>query len=100
MAEKVVTTNSDESTAALFGSFDSNVKRIEREFDVRISNRNMKSDIGDALLISGDADGVEKAAKTLEFLKRMSGAGETIEEQRYPITSARTSSVLQTEGKR
>ena len=40
MTEKIVTTNSNEATAAIFGSFDVNVRKIERAFDVRISNRN------------------------------------------------------------
>ena len=81
MSEKIVMTNSSEATAAIFGSFDSNIRKIERTFDVRVSNRNSKNDDGDALLVSGDAENVDKAVKTLEYLKHMSGAGETIEEQ-------------------
>lgn len=81
MSEKIVMTNSNEATSAIFGSFDSNVRKIERTFDVRISNRNSKSEHGDAILVSGDATNVDKAVKTLEYLKHMSGAGETIEEQ-------------------
>jgi phosphate starvation-inducible PhoH-like protein len=78
MSEKIVLTNSNESTSAIFGAFDSNVKMIEKSFDVRISNRSDSADYGDAIVITGDIDGVEKAQKTLEYLKRMSGAGETI----------------------
>lgn len=74
-------TNSSEATAAIFGSFDSNIRKIERTFDVRVSNRNSKTDDGDALLVSGEASNVDKAVRTLEYLKHMSGAGETIEEQ-------------------
>ena len=81
MTEKIVMTNSSEATAAIFGSFDSNIRKIERTFDVRVSNRNSKTDDGDALLVSGDAPNVDKAVRTLEYLKHMSGAGETIEEQ-------------------
>lgn len=81
MAEKIVLTNSNESTSAIFGAFDSNVRKIENAFDVRISNRNANVDIGDAIVITGDPDGAEKARKTLEYLKRMSGAGETIGEE-------------------
>ena len=81
MAEKIVLTNSNESTSAIFGAFDSNVKKIENAFDVRISNRNANADSGDAIVITGDSDGAEKARKTLEYLKRMSGAGETIGEE-------------------
>lgn len=81
MTEKIVMTNSSEATAAIFGSFDSNIRKIERTFDVRVSNRNSKTDDGDALLVSGEASNVDKAVRTLEYLKHMSGAGETIEEQ-------------------
>ena len=81
MSEKIVMTNSSEATAAIFGSFDANARRIERAFDVRISNRNTKSEDGDAILISGETENTDKAKRTLEYLKHMSGAGETISEQ-------------------
>ena len=81
MTEKIVLTNSNESTSAIFGAFDVNVKKIEKAFDVRISNKNSVSDYGDAIVITGDPEGTEKAKRTLEYLKRMSGAGETIGEE-------------------
>ena len=81
MTEKIVMTNSNEATSAIFGSFDVNVRKIERAFDVRISNRNTKTEDGDAIVVSGEADNADKAARTLEYLKHMSGAGETVSEQ-------------------
>ena len=81
MTEKIVLTNSDEATSAIFGAFDANVRMIERAFDVRISNRNTESSDGDAIVITGDDDNASMAARTLEYLKHMSGAGETISEQ-------------------
>ena len=81
VTEKIVMTNSNEATAAIFGSFDVNVRKIERAFDVRISNRNTKTDDGDAIVVSGEAENADKAARTLEYLKHMSGAGETVSEQ-------------------
>lgn len=88
VTEKIVMTNSSEATAAIFGSFDVNVRKIERAFDVRISNRNTKTEDGDAIVISGETENVDKAARTLEYLKHMSGAGETVSEQsvEYVIT--------------
>ena len=80
MKEKLVLTNSSEATAAIFGAFDSNVRIIERAFDVRISNRNQDSGDGDAIVVSGDDENAALAARTLEYLKHMSGAGETIGE--------------------
>ena len=81
MAERIVLTQSDEATSALFGSFDVNVRMIERAFDVRISNRNRDSESGDALVISGEASNCDSAARTLEYLKRMVGDGESLGEQ-------------------
>ena len=81
MTEKIVMTTSDEATAAIFGAFDSNIRMIERAFDVRISNRNRDSSDGDAIVVTGEAECADKAARTLEYLKHMSGAGETLSEQ-------------------
>ncbi len=81
MTEKIVMTNSSEATAAIFGTCDENVRRIESAFDVRISNRRADSDHGDAILVSGETECVEKAVRTLEYLKHMCGAGETLSEQ-------------------
>ena len=81
MAERLVLTQSDEATAALFGAFDTNVRMIERAFDVRISNRNRDSESGDALVITGEASGCDLAVRTLEYLKRMVGDGESLGEQ-------------------
>ncbi len=80
MAEKIVMTNSEEATAALFGAFDINVKLIEESFNVRISNRDKSSEHGDCIVVSGGSEDCDKAARTLEYLKHMTGAGETISE--------------------
>ena len=81
MAEKLVMTMSGDATHALFGPFDANVRMVERAFDVRISNSSTDSDMGDALVVSGEGPCVDKAVRTLEYLKRMIGAGETLSEQ-------------------
>ena len=81
MSERIVMTSSGEATAAIFGTFDVNVKKVENAFGVRISNRNAETADGDCIVISGEADAVDKAARTLEYLKHMSGAGESIGEE-------------------
>ena len=78
MKEKIVMTNSNESTSAIFGSFDINVRMIEDAFGVRISNKGGTSSDGDAISVSGDGESVDKACRTLEYLKHMSGAGEML----------------------
>ena len=88
MAQKVVLTNSNEATMALFGSFDSNAKKIEKAFDVKIFNKNNDTDCGDAIVVSGEASAVEDAFKTLEYLKLMIGDGDKVSDQtvEYVIT--------------
>ena len=81
MAEKIVTTKSNEATSALFGAFDKNVRMIESAFDVRISNRNKETDCGDAIIVSGDSESVDMAVRALEYIKHMAGEGETVSEQ-------------------
>ena len=80
MAEKIVTTDSSEATSALFGAFDVNVRLVEAAFDVRIFNRGTGNDGGDVIDVSGEKDNVERAVRTLEYLKHMSGAGEILSE--------------------
>ena len=81
MAEKIVMTSSNEATAALFGSFDMNVRKIEAAFDVRISNRNKETADGDAIVVTGEASDVSSASRALEYLKHMVREGETLSEQ-------------------
>lgn len=81
MAEKIVMTKSNDATMALFGAFDSNAKLIERAFDIKLTNRNSDAESGDAIVVFGDEDNVELAARTLEYLKRMIGDGETISQE-------------------
>lgn len=81
MSEAIVMTQSNEATAALFGAFDKNIKIVENAFGVRVSNRNNDTDIGDAIVVSGEASDVKAAVRVLEYLKRMIGDGEILSEQ-------------------
>ena len=81
MAEKIVMTKSSEATAALFGAFDLNVRLVEKSFDVRITNRNSDKTSGDAIIVTGEHENVDLASRTLEYLKRMIGNGETISQE-------------------
>ncbi len=80
MAEKYVLTPSNEATSALFGAFDSNIRLIERAFDVRISNKSGSADSGDCIAVVGEEQAVNLAVRVLEYLKRMIGNGETAPE--------------------
>ena len=76
MIEKIVNVERVEDLIAVFGSFDENIRRIEDALGVNIVNR------GNELKIVGDAEDVDKAARTLEGLLTIAARGEVIDEQR------------------
>ena len=80
MEQKTIRIENSELTARLFGSFDINVRILERAFDVRIQNRS--GDEGDAVIISGDeSENVIKAADAVKYLKNMAKYNESLTEQ-------------------
>ncbi len=81
MPERTIKTDSIDQLSTLFGSFDENVRLIENAFDVRLANRT-KDDISGAILVSGeDLEKVNKAAKTIEHLKKMTALNDVISTQ-------------------
>lgn len=59
---------------SLFGSFDTNVKLIENEYDVSVSAR------GNELTVSGEnANSVEKCGKVIDLMLRLIGSGNTLD---------------------
>ncbi len=72
-------------TAALFGSFDSNIKLVEKALNVRISSRN------GALTVSGSEDNVDDADSVIEILIGNVLNGDVLDEQKiiYAITMVR-----------
>ena len=81
MSEKIVYTSSNAETSSIFGTFDINIRRIEDRFNVKISNHKGGTDAGDAITVTGDYHNVEKAASVIEYLKRMTVAGDIIADQ-------------------
>ena len=71
-----------ENAVALFGSFDENIKLIEREFGVRITCRDSE------LKIEGDVENAAKARTVIEGLLQFLSRGEALSEQniRYCIS--------------
>ncbi len=84
MQRSIKIENSD-LTSRIFGSFDKNVKEIEKAFSVDIRNRS--ADSGDAILVDGETEGVNAACQALAYLMDMAKLGNEIEEQsvRYVI---------------
>ena len=84
--ERTINAERIEQLIDVFGSFDENIKRIEAEFSVRITNR------GTELKIQGDVEAVDAAARAIEALMSLAAKGEEIDEQkvRYILGLVRT----------
>ncbi len=81
MAEKTINTSSPSATSAIFGAFDANINAIENTFNVKIINRPSNNDIGDCIIITGDADGVNSAYEVLIYLNKMTEMNSIITDQ-------------------
>lgn len=68
----------------IFGSFDKNIKTIEGEYSVSIVNR------GDDIVITGEAEDIEKSVSVINSLIAIAKSGQTIDEQNinYVISEA------------
>ncbi len=80
MEQKTVTIENSDLTARLFGSYDVNVRILEKEFSVTIRNR--AGEESDAVLVSGeDGESVRLAASAVRYLKDMARYNDTLTEQ-------------------
>lgn len=81
ITEQIITFDAMEQAVSLFGSFDENVKLIEKEFAVSIISR------GSDLKIVGDAEKVSLAARAVNALLTLINKGETLSDQnvRYAV---------------
>ncbi len=83
MAEKTVYTESLEQTSTIFGAYDANIAKIEREYSVSLLCRDTDKTAGNAIVISGsDESCVEKAAFAIESLKKIALLGGEISDQK------------------
>lgn len=82
MAERIVNVERSELISNLFGSYDENIRIIEKQYDVSIVNRD-----GD-IKITGEEEGAYNAAQAVESLLFIAAKGEQITEQnvRYVIS--------------
>lgn len=82
MTEQIITLEAMEQAVSLFGSFDENIRMIEREFSVSIVSR------GSDLKIMGDAENVDRAIRAIRSLLVYINRGEPLTEQniRYVIS--------------
>ena len=82
MAERIINVERSELISNLFGSYDENVRIIEKQYDVSIVVRD-----GD-IKVTGNEEGVFNAAQAIESLMFIASKGEQITEQnvRYVIS--------------
>ncbi len=82
MFEKIISLDRLEQAVSLFGSFDENVKLIEKSYNVEVVTR------GSDIKIVGDVEDVSKASRAVEGLLTLINKGEALTEQnvRYVIT--------------
>lgn len=85
MVEEIFNIDRMEHAISLFGSFDENIKLIEKEFDVSFITR------GSEIKIKGDTENVDKAKRTINNLLLLINKGETLNEQniRYVLSLVR-----------
>ena len=76
MIEKTIDIDRMEQEVQLFGSFDENIKELEKEYGVTILSR------GTDIKVSGDAEGVYNACKAIDALLSLVEKGEIINDQR------------------
>lgn len=75
MIEQIIEFEAIDQAVSLFGSFDENIKLIEREYGVSIISR------GSDLKVVGDAENVSKAVRALNSLLVLIGKGESLSDQ-------------------
>ena len=82
MVEQTFSIDRMEQAVSLFGSFDENIKLIEKEFQVRVICR------GSELKIQGDEENVDKTKRAIKNLLTLINKGESLTEQnvRYVIS--------------
>lgn len=82
MHEQIINIDRMEQAVSLFGSFDENIRLIEKEYAVSVVNR------GAELKVSGEAEKVAAACKAIEGLIMLINKGEQLNDQnvRYCIS--------------
>jgi len=75
MAEQSISVYDLEHAASLFGAFDENIRLIEQQFSVGVTNREAE------IKVSGDEERVSKAVKAIQGLISLTSKGEPITPQ-------------------
>ena len=91
--ERLIEVEKMEYLINLFGSFDENVKLIEKELDVAIINR------GSEIKVAGEPDGVDRALSAIQNLLAIVARGDSVGEQevRYVLSQIEAGNAEQLE---
>lgn len=91
--ERLIEVEKMEHLINLFGSFDENVKLIEKELDVAIINR------GSEIKVAGEPDGVDRALSAIQNLLAIVARGDSVGEQevRYVLSQIEAGNAEQLE---
>ena len=89
MADRLLSYDSADALLAVFGSYDENVRLLEKEFQVQILTRDTE------VKVTGEPDHVNMACKTFDALFEMAKGGENITDQavRYLISLAKENEI-------
>ena len=81
MFEQIINVDRMEQAVSLFGSFDENIRLIEKEFDMSVVSR------GSELKVVGEAENVQKGIRAVNGLLTLINRGESLSDQnvRYVI---------------
>ncbi len=93
MSEKIIEISSLDAIADIFGAFDVNASRIEKEFDVAIYTRDGE------IRVSGEEENVQAAARVISYLERLYSLSGHLTEQNveYAISALRDGDELSAE---
>ena len=85
MTEQIIQVERMEEAVSLFGSYDSNIRLLEQEYDVKVIIRDTQ------IKVSGEQPGVMTAVKAINGLLHLINSGEQLTEQnvRYVMTLVR-----------
>lgn len=75
MFEQVINVDRMEQAVSLFGSFDENIRLVEKEFDVSVISR------GSELKVMGEAENVQKGVRAINGLLTLINRGESLSDQ-------------------
>lgn len=82
MYEQIINVDRMEQAVSLFGSFDENIKMVEKEFSVSVISR------GSELKVTGEAENVQKGVRAINGLLTLINRGEALSDQnvRYVLS--------------